>query len=59
MKKAENVTAPGGGMYYDDVASPTFAGSNGLYTTMTTKTETIGGGILKLQISGTAHIDGR
>jgi len=48
----------GGGLFYGDVVSPAQHGSNGLYEDFVTRIETIGGGVLRLNISGTAHVDG-
>ena len=47
-----------GGMFYNLVTDPTEAGSNGIFEDITASEETIGGGVLTFQVSGTTTIDG-
>ncbi|WAR26294.1 hypothetical protein MAR_011998 [Mya arenaria] len=57
--QSTNTTASyGGGLYYGDVVAPIEPGSNGIYTDMITTEESIGGGVLKFDITDTAYVDG-
>ena len=47
-----------GGLFYNLVTDPTEPGSNGIYDDITAPEETIGGGVLTFEVSGTTTIDG-
>ena len=48
-----------GGLFYNLVTDPTEPGSNGIYDDITAPEETIGGGVLTFEVSGTTTIDGK
>ena len=47
-----------GGLFYNLVTDPMEPGSNGISDAITAQEETIGGGVLIFEVSGTAIIDG-
>ena len=47
-----------GGIFYNLVTDPIQPGSNGMYDAITPPEETIGGGVLIFEVSGTTIIDG-
>ena len=54
--KGENTN--NGGLFYNYVTDPTEPGSNGIYEDVDNPEETIGGGVLNFDVSGTTTIDG-
>ena len=54
--KGENTN--NGGLFYNYVTDPTEPGSNGIYEDVDNSEETIGGGVLNFDVSGTTTIDG-
>ena len=54
--RADNVN--NGGMFYNLVTDPIEPGSNGIFEDIVAPEETIGGGVLAFDVSGTTTIDG-
>ena len=55
--KGENTN--NGGLFYNYVTDPTEPGSNGIFESVSAPEETIGGGVLNFDVSGTTTIDGK
>ena len=47
-----------GGMFYNLVTDPSEPGSNGIFEDIHSPEETVGGGVLSFEVSGTTTIDG-